>query len=233
MRWFKVNTDLTDSDMKNADNNVGKDSNVIGNLLKTSYNKLTGYTKVDNRPAAGTSAGSYGLQVRGYHRDTSGQFTGVDCEADLYTTGTGSVRGTQGVAKVRSGITATGSTLIGAYGQARVDAGEVLAGDSFLIGLYGLIEASPAITANHVASLWLDTHQAEAVTGKYSLLFATENGAEPLDHVLYFHTPGAALFAYFDTCSAFIGTGAKTGGTAKNLKISIDGVDYWLNAYPS
>lgn len=208
-------------------------SNVIGNALKTSYNKLTGYTKIDNRPASGTSAGSYAIQVRGYHRDTSGQFTGVDCEADLYTTGTGSVRGTQGVAKVRAGITATGSTLIGAYGQARVDATGVLAGNSFLVGLYGLIEASPAVTANHVTSCWLDSHQANAVTGQHDLLYMTNNGAAVMDQAIHLYGPNITAFLNLDTCTAFIGSGKKSGGTAKNIKISIDGVTHYINCYPS
>jgi hypothetical protein len=209
-------------------------TNQIGNDLKTSYNRITGYTKIDNRPASGTSAGTYALQVRGYMRDATGQFFGVDNEADLYTTGTTfNVRGASNVAKVRSGVTATDATLIGCYGQARVDTGGVLAGDSFLAGLYGLIEAGPAMTANHVCSLWLDTHQANTVTGKYSLLYATENGAEALDQVMYFYTPQAVNFAEFDTCTAFMGTGAKSGGTAKTIKISIDGVTHYINAWPS
>jgi len=232
MRWFKVNTDLSDSDMNNADYNVGKDSNVIGNLLKTSYNKLTGYTKVDNRPAAGTSAGSYGLQVRGYHRDTSGNFTGVDCEADLYTTGTGSIRGIQGVAKVRNGITATGSTLIGAYGQARVDSTGVLAGNSFLVGLYGLIEASPAVTANHVTSCWLDSHQAEAVTGEHDLLYMSNNGAAVMDQAIYLYGGNSITnLMHLNTVSGMVSATAETGGTSAKIKILIDGVTYYINAY--
>lgn len=206
-------------------------SNQIGNYLKTSYNRVTGYTKIDNRPASGTSAGDYALQVRGYHRDTSGNFTGVDCEADLYTTGTGSIRGVAGVAKVRNGITATDSTLIGTYGQARVDTGGVLAGNSFLVGLYGLIEASPAITANHVCSLWLDTHQANTVTGEYSLLYGSENGAEALDQVMYFRTPAAEKFIEFNTCTEFISETAETGGSSKKIKISIDGTVHYINVY--
>jgi len=231
MRWFKVNTDLTDSALTNATYNVGKDSNVVGNLLKTSYNKLTGYTKVDNRPASGTSAGSYALQVRGYHRDTSGQFTGVDCEADLYTTGTGSVCGIQGVAKVRSGITATGSTLIGAYGQARVDGD--MDGSSYVSAIYGVLGASSALTATHFNALWLDTHQDNVITGHYELIYLTENGTEPLDTVIYLRTPGAASFIEFLDCDEFVGNGAKSGGTAKNIKVVIDGVTHYINAWPS
>jgi len=231
MEWYKVNTDLTDSFLTNADYDVGNDSNVIGNLLKTSYNKLTGYTKIDNRPAAGTSAGSYALQVRGYHRDTSGNFTGVDCEADLYTTGTGTVRGTQGVAKVRSGVTATGTTLIGVFGEAKCDTGGVVAGSSFLAGLYGLIEAGPAMTATHVTSCWLDSHQANAVTGEHDLLYMTNNGTAVMDQAIHLYGPYITNFIKLDTCSTFVTATATTSGTSKKIAIDIDGTTYYINVY--
>ena len=215
-----------------GDINTLSSTNQIGNAAKTSYNRLSGFTKIDNRPSAGTSAGTYALQIRGYMRDATGQFLGVDNEADLYTTGTGSVRGASNIAKVRSGITATDSTLIGCYGQARVDTGGVLAGDSFLCGLYGLIEASPAITANHVTSLWLDSHQDNAVTGAHDLLYMTNNGDAVMDQAIHLYGPAITSFINFDTCSTFIGTGANTSGTAKTIAIMIDGVAYELNAYP-
>ena len=231
MEYVKVIDTTTDARVNTETYSVGADTNYIGNSLKTSYNRLTGYTKIDNRPAAGTSAGSYALQVRGYNRNTPGNFTGVDCEADMYTTGTGSIRGVQGVGKVRAGITATDSTIIGTYGQARVDATGVMAGNSFLVGLYGLVEASPAVTANHVTSCWLDSHQAEAVTGQHDLLYMTNNGAAVMDQAIHLYGPSITNFIKFDTCSTFVqdGTGESMTVT-KKIAIDVDGVTLYLQA---
>ena len=206
-------------------------SNQFGNAEKTSYNKLTGYTKIDNRPDAGPM-NNYAIQVRTDVLNTSGQQWGVDCEAHLDATGTASVRAVQGVAVNNATFTATTSTLIGTYGQARNDG--TLAGSSFMAGLYGLIEEGGGTTAaTHVASCWLDTHHDSAITGSYQLLYMTENGDTALDQVIYMRTPAAVVFAEFDTCTAFMGSGAKSGGTAKTIKISIDGVTHYINAWPS
>lgn len=235
MEYYVADTDgtakrvLTDAELNLVNVELIGDTNVIGNVAKTSYNKLTGYTKVDNRPTGGAT-NSYALQVRSETGNVSGQQWGVDCEAHVKATGAADVRAVQGVAAVDATFTATAATLIGLYGQARVDGD--MAGASFLAGLYGLIENSTALTASHVASLWLDTHQANAITGSYQLMYLTENGAEPLDQVMYLRTPGAKVFAEFDTCTAMVSEGAETAGTAKKIKITIDGVAYWINAYP-
>lgn len=220
---------LTDAELELLNITATGDTNVIGNDAKTSYNKMTGHTKFDNRPTGGTSD-DYAVQVRSESAKTSGMHWGVDAETHLKATGGASLRSVQGVAAVDATFTATAATLIGLYGQARVDGD--MAGASFLAGIYGLIENSTALTASHVASLWLDTHQANAITGSYQLMYLTENGAEPLDQVMYLRTPGAKVFAEFDTCTAMISSGAETGGTAKKIQITIDGVDYWINAYP-
>jgi hypothetical protein len=78
------------------------------------------------------------------------------------------------------------------------------------------------MTASHVSALWLDTHQAEAITGSYQLIYGTENGATALDQVMYFRTPAAAAFIEFDTCSAFVSDTATTAGASKKIKITID-----------
>ena len=215
-------------------NTIGASSsaNVIGNDSKTSYNKLTGYTKIDNRPST-VSAEAYALQARGYQRDTTGIYKSIDSEADLRTTGGASVYGVSGVAKVDGGVTATASSVFGLYGQARVDTGGVLAGNSFLCGTYSLIEAGPAVTANHVTSCWLDSHQANAVTGQHDLLYMTNNGAAVMDQAIHLYGPNITAFLNLDTCSTFVGTGKKSGGTTKNILIKIDGVTHYINCHPS
>jgi hypothetical protein len=161
---------------------------------------------------------------------TSGAFIGFDNETHLKATGTATVRGTQGVAVVDATYTATNTTLIGTYGQARTDG--TVAGASFMAGLYGLIEASTAITASHVCSAWLDSHQANAVTGSHQLLYMTNNGAAQMDEVMYIYGGDKITsFAKFDTCSGMVSDTAETGGTAKKIKIDIDGVTHYINAY--
>jgi hypothetical protein len=201
---------------------------VIGAALKTGYNKLCGYTKIDYRPTGGGS-NSYALQVRHNAGQTSGQVISLDHEAHVTASGTASLRGVQGLAVLDDTFTATGATYNGLYGQFRADG--TFAGAGFGAAIYGLVEASAAITADHICSLWLDTHQALAITGSYQLLYLTENGAEPLDQVFYLRTPGAKALMELDTCSTFVSATATTAGTSKKIKITIDGVAYYINAY--
>ena len=211
---------------------INSAANTIGNVAKTSYNKLTGYTKIDYRPTGG-GANSYALQVRHNVGNTSGLVSSFDHEAHIVATGTASLRGVQGVAVVDSTFTVTGGTLIGTYGQARADG--TVAGSGFVAGLYGLIEASAAMTASHVCSAWLDSHQANAVTGNHELLYMSNNGAASLDQVIYASGQAEALI-HLNTAGGaalnYVTSGAETGGTAKKIKILIEGVAYYINAYP-
>jgi len=203
-------------------------TNQIGNTAKTSYNRLSGYTKIDYRPTVCTN--SYALQVRSEPTGTSGQFWGVDAETHLQGDGTASIRSVQGVAVVDTGFTGTASTLIGVYGQARADG--TVAGASFMTGLYGLIEASAAITATHVTSCWLDSHQANAVTGEHDLLYMTNNGAAQMDQAIYLYG-GDKITSLIElnTVSGMVSDTAEVGGTAKKIKITIDGTVHYINAY--
>jgi hypothetical protein len=107
-----------------------------------------------------------------------------------------------------------------------------MAGAGFMAGLYGLIEASAAITASHVCSAWLDSHQANAVTGSHQLLYMTNNGAATMDQAIYLYG-GDKITALMelDHVSGMVSDTAETGGTAKKIKITIDGVVHYLNAY--
>jgi len=228
MGYKKVNADATLSDATTSAS-IGGLITVIGDILKTGYNKICGYTKIDNRPTGGAT-NNYALQVRSESGNTSGQQWGIDCEAHLKATGTASIRGTQGVAVVDATFTATTSTLIGTYGQARVDG--TIAGASFMAGLYGLIGPSTAITATHVTSCWLDSHQANAVTGEHDLLYMTNNGAATMDQAIKIYGNNAitALMS-LNTCGGMVEATAQTGGSSKKIKIVIDGVVHYINAY--
>lgn len=204
----------------------------IGNALKTGYNRLAGYTKIDYRPTGG-GTNSYALQIRHNVANTSGLVSSLDHEAHIVADGTASLRGVQGLAVVDAGKTNTGGTLVGTYGQARVDG--TLAGAAFLAGLYGLIEAGTALTASHVCSAWLDSHQANAVTGNHEILYMSNNGAASLDQVMYASGQAEALL-HLNTAGGpalnYVSDTAETAGSAKKIKILIEGVVYYINVYP-
>ena len=134
------------------------------------------------------SAEGYALQIRGELTASTGSIWGIDAETHLRPTtgltGTASVRSVQGVALLASTFTSTNGSLIGVYGQARAD-GTFNAAAGIMAGLYGLIEASAAITASHVCSAWLDSHQANTVTGSHQLLYMTNNGAATMDEAIF------------------------------------------------
>jgi len=204
----------------------------IGNALKTGYNKLTGYTKFDYRPTGG-GTNSYAVQIRHNVGNTSGLVSSLDHEAHVVASGTASLRGVQGVAVVDAEKTVTGGTLNGVYGQVRNDG--AVAGAGFLAALYGIVEAGGVITASHVCSAWLDSHQANAVTGEHELLYMTNNGAAELDQVMYASGQANALI-HLNTAGGpalnYVSDNAETAGAAKKIKILIEGVPYYINVYP-
>jgi len=200
-----------------------------GNTAKTSQHLFKGRLKLDVRPTGGTSE-DYAEQIRVNSGKTSGSFIGLDNESHLVATGTASVRGTQGVAVVDATFTCTGGTIIGVYGQARIDG--TLAGSGFMAGLYGLIENSTALTASHVASLWVDSHQDNAITGNHELIYASNNGDAQMDQAIYIYGGDKITsLMKLNTVSGMVADTATTAGTSKKIKITIDGVVHYLNAY--
>lgn len=203
----------------------------IGNAAKTAANTLRGRVKIDERPTGGTTE-DYALQIRSESAKTSGTHWGIDGETHLKADGTTSLRGVQGVAVIDGTFTSSGGTLNGIYGQARVDG--TLSTSGFVAGIYGLIEASSAITASHVCSAWLDSHQANAVTGNHELLYMSNNGTASLDQVIY-ASGQAEAFLHLNTAGGpalnYVSDTATTDGASKKIKILIEGVAYYINAY--
>lgn len=195
------------------------------------YWNNTGYTatliKAHNHD---TTASIGGIEVKTETVNTSGTFYGIYNEAHINGTGTGSVIANLASGVVVTGKTVTGGTIIGTYGQARADG--TVAGSSIMAGVYGLIEASAAITASHVASIWADSHQANAVTGEHELIYASNNGAATMDSVMYVYGGDKiANLLKLNTVSGMVADTATTAGTSKKIKIDIDGVTYYINAY--
>jgi hypothetical protein len=207
----------------------GGGTNLLGAPTKDGSNRLYGSWKVDTRPVGGSLA-DYSLQLRMVSGKTSGSVWGLDNETHVAANGTASVRGVQGVAVLDATYTATGATYIGTYGQVRADG--TFAGSGFMAALYGLVEASAAITASHVCSCWLDSHQANTVTGSHQLLYATNNGAAVMNQFAYIYGGNnITSFVEFDTCGGMVSDTAETGGTAKKIKITVDGAVHYINAY--
>lgn len=199
-----------------------------GQLYFNDTGKTVQTLKIHNHATTSTGIGSY--EGKSDTQKTSGSFVGLWQDANLNVTGTASSTAILGVATVAAAATITGGTIIGTYGQARVDGS--LAGASFMAGLYGLIEASSAVTASHVCSAWLDSHQANAVTGSHQLLYMTNNGAAVMDEAIYVYG-GNNITALMElnTCSGMVSDTAETGGTSKKIKITLDGVVHYINAY--
>lgn len=201
-----------------------------GNAAKTAQNQIRGRLKLDVRPTGGTTE-DYALQIRSESGKTTGTHLGIDNETHLKATGAANIMSTRGVAVVDATYTATGVTLIGVYGQVRADGN--VAGSSFMAGMYALVEASAAITASHVASIWLDSHQANAVTGEHELMYMTNNGAAQMDQAIFIY-PGdkiTRLLKIDPTDDGMVDSAVgKTLTPVKSIKVMIDGVDYYLVA---
>jgi hypothetical protein len=200
-------------------------------LRSTGLNYITPVATTGSIKAhAHQNSSFYNVELRAEFIGASGTFYGLNNEAHLDADGTASVFGNFGVAKVTTGFTCTDGTIVGCYGQARADG--TMAGSGFMAGLYGLIEASAAITASHVCSAWLDSHQANVVTGSHELLYMTNNGAAVMDQAFFIYA-GNSITALMEinTASGMVSDTAETGGTAKKIKITLDGVVYYLNAY--
>ena len=209
---------------------LGGSTSTIGNTAKTSQNLVKGRLKVDVRPTGGTTE-EYAVQIRSESGKTSGIHYGLDAETHLKATGTTSIRGTMGVAVLDSTFTSTGGSLVGLYGQARSD-GTFNNAAGFLTGVYGLIEASTATTASHVASGWFDSHQVNAITGSFELLYLTNNGTATMGQAIYLYGGDKITnLISLDTVGGMVTDTATTAGASKKIKISIDGSTFYINAY--
>lgn len=99
---------------------------------------------------------------------------------------------------------------------------------------------APGETIHLETALWLDSHLTKAVvSGKKSFIYATNNGTTVFDNVLYvFGGTGVGIskFVAFDDCvtadmiDAADTTEDYTFTNTRKIKISIDGVDYYLIA---
>lgn len=202
-----------------------------GDVAKLAQNNIRGRLKLDVRPTGGTTE-DYAFQIRSESGKTSGSHWGIDSETHLKATGAANIMGVRGVGVIDTGYTATGVSLVGVYGQVRAD-GALAGSGSMMAALYGLVEASAAITASHVASLWLDSHQANTVTGEHELMYMTNNGAARMDQAIFLY-PGnkiTHLLTIDPTDDGLVSDASgKTLTPLKAINVKIDGVTYVLVA---
>ena len=209
------------------------DLSVGGKLTSQLYQNLTGSTFGGLKIHDHLTTADYVAQLRSETVKTSGTHWGIDSETHLAANATTSLRGVQGVSVVDTGYTATDPTILGLYGQTRVDGGVV--GSGFLAGIYGLIEDSSAVTASHVASAWLDSHQDNTVTGSHQLLYMSNNGTATMDEATYLYCGDKITsFATLDTCGGMVsGPSTAASGTPVKIQIMVGTTPYFLNAYPT
>lgn len=230
---FSFDEDMTVVDLTTTGNTILGDSSsdsltvnakITGQLYWNDSASATKTIKAHNHDSTSTINAEFKYDTA----ITSGATYGIWCDNNIGATGTASATAILGVATVESGVTVTGGTIIGTYGQARANG--TVAGASFLAGLYGLIEASAAITATHVTSCWLDSHQANAVTGQHDLLYMTNNGAAVMDQAIYLYG-GNKISNLFELNTVSGMTDASNGGGSDvYINFTIDGVAARLTA---
>lgn len=231
-RGVKINTKSTEVALVvNGLSLVGVNNALYaGNTAKTAQNQIRGRLKLDVRPTGGTTE-DYAFQIRSESAKTTGTHWGIDSETHLKATGGASLRGVQGVAVVDATHTLTAGTLVGLYGQVRVDG--TIAGASFMAALYGLVGPSTALTASHVCSAWLDSHQDEAVTGEHELLYMSNNGDATMDQAIFIY-PGNKISHLFTIDPTDTGLVADATGESltpvKKINVKIDGQTYVIHA---
>ncbi len=214
-----------------SDDSVRFNGKLVGQIYRNETGVDAKSLKLHNHDTTATTNNEFKYETI----NTSGANYGTWNECHIAATGTATLRAQTNVAVVEAldgdgvAITVTDTTLIASYAQARADG--TIAGNSFVSSSYAIVGASVAMTVNHLNALWLDTHMANVVAGSYQLLYMTENGATALDQVMYLRTPGAVAFAEFDTCNAMVSSGAQTGGTAKKIRVTVDGVEHFWNVY--
>ncbi len=199
---------------------------LVGQLYRNETGVDSKSLKMHNHDTAATMNNEFKYETI----NTSGNNYGTWNECHIAATGTATMRAQTNVTVLESTFTATDTTLIGTYSQCRGD-GDIR-GASFVAAQYALIEASAAITATHVTSSWLDSHQANAVTGQHDFQYMTNNGAAVMDQVTYIYGGNKITnWMAFDTVDGMISATAETGGSSKKIKILVDGVLHYINAY--
>lgn len=199
------------------------------------------------RPAIYRASGESALKLNADFMLAEGYFVGLWMTARLNLAGYGSVYGIRGQAEVPAGITMSGGTgfIIGVHGRISV-AGTINNANIILASVLGQILGGGTFTAaSHLCNFWGDWQGAEAVHTalETEFLYLTNNQTNlKMDRALFIHGGGAreaagiTSFAEFEACignNSFVhltATGKLHGGDVANIRITVDGVEYWMIA---
>lgn len=193
--------------------------------------------KIFNRPTLDAMA----LQVKSEFSGVTTAHNCLEVTADWHPGGATPANATaggntavQGTARLYTGHTMTGGSLIGTYGQV-CNLGTFSGAGIMAAGLYGLIEDGGTYTAvDHVAAGWFDSHLSQTVTaGTASLLYLTNNGTTTLDSVFFIY-PGSKITNLFNIDSVDTGlvsditAGAATITNWRKIKCYIHGATKYM-----
>jgi len=190
------------------------------------YLDLHGYLKVHNHS---TTIG-YAIEAKSNFNGTAtahfGIISTVEWEPTGLTATAGGVQGLHGVARLAATYTITGGSLIGTYGQI-CNLGTIndSGGGVFAAGMYSLIEDGGVYTAVcHLASLWVDSHLAQAVSaGNYDMCYITNNGLTVAGNVFYIYAGhGITNLFTIDTADGMVSASTTADYTfTKTRKIKV------------
>jgi hypothetical protein len=193
-----------------------------------------------NNSGGATYDYTYMNEFKGEFVSTSGTMVGVGADYVLQGTGTGAMCASSGYAKLKTGITLSGTaypnlgTLTG--GQFFADVFGVLSGTGVTVsGLYagiGPCTAGTLTTAQYVSAIWGDYKSGVTLgTGDSSILLLTKAGASVVDYGILMPAVGdgsigVGISIAAATTTALSITGASTnaiviaGGTSNQLAIT-------------
>lgn len=245
-------TSLTQSSAGNITLKTGKTITLNGNATFTvgsidtaSTSQL--YVKGKARVHLHDTTNGYCIEAKSNFNGTTTQHFGITSTVEYEPTGgtatAGGVQGLQGVGRLAASMTMTGGALIGTYGQA-CNLGTINGSGAMVAGLYGLVEDGGTFTsANHVCSLWVDSHVTKVVGGEHELIHMTNNGTTTMDSAFYVDLSAAAKFTNLFKFSAsqtplvanaLVPAAAPDAGTmGADLAITVDvgGTPYYIPMY--
>lgn len=199
--------------------------------------------KIHNRPATL----GYTLEVRARPSDVDAEHFAVDSTVDwrpdpddTKTATGGGLRAVQGVCRLDTDYTMVGGSLTGVYGQV-ANNGIVNGAGIIMAAGYMLIEDGGTYTQlSHLATLWLDSHLTKEVSaGESEFVYISNNAAHDFKQAIFVYAGNKIqrLLA-ISTASGMVSANVEGPNTPaatnrREIKISLDGEDYYLIAAKS
>jgi len=188
------------------------------------------------------TTGGIGLNIANTYTGATGYNIGVHSLVTYTPTASGyaSPIGVYGVSSVDGNFTGGNEHPTGVRGQLNfTDNAIINQGGAICAAVNAVItdDATPTFTAGHVVGIYIDNQldaTASGIEGINAFIYMANNATESaaVEDGIYFYHPNVTNFISFDTgVGEMITATATTSGTSKKIKIRIDGVTYYLNAY--